>query len=110
MRVASTFESLDHPHFRLPLFKLGAVQPPLSDSVVVDVTIGPDTDRFGGELDHLYDQWFTVSPQSNHIGLRLVGPPRNHRYARRSCLVASRWARSRSRPRAGSSHCCAADR
>ncbi len=64
---------LDHPHFRLPLFKLGAVRPPCSDELMVDVTVGPDVERFGAELDRLYDRWFTVSPQSNHIGLRLAG-------------------------------------
>lgn len=73
VRVASTFESLDHPHYRLPLFKLGAVRPSWSDAVTADVTAGPDIDRFGRELDQLYGRWFVVSPQSNHIGLRLLG-------------------------------------
>lgn len=73
VRVASAFESLDHPHFRLPVFDLRAPRPPCSDTVVVDVTAGPDTGRFGPELKQLYDQCFTVSPQSDHIGLRLLG-------------------------------------
>lgn len=77
VRVATGFESVDHPHFRLPLFKLGAVRPSITGTTVVDVTTGPDIDRFGPALEELYRRPFTVSPQSNHIGLRLLGtaPP-----------------------------------
>jgi biotin-dependent carboxylase-like uncharacterized protein len=71
LRVESRFEMLDHPHFRLPLFRFGAERPALSDSLVVDVTPGPDAGRFDARLDEM--PGFTVSPQSDHIGLRLLG-------------------------------------
>lgn len=40
-------------------------------SWTIDVTDGPDQAEFGDSASRLYDTPFTVSPQSNHIGLRL---------------------------------------
>lgn len=74
VRVATRFETVDHPHFRLPLFKLGAARPSLTGTVVIDATAGPDTGRFGADLDRVYEHPFVVSPQSDHVGLRLLGP------------------------------------
>ena len=71
LRLESRFETLDHPHFRLPLFRFGAERPVLGDSLVADVTPGPEAGQFDARLDELPP--FTVSPQSDHIGLRLRG-------------------------------------
>jgi biotin-dependent carboxylase-like uncharacterized protein len=68
------FESLDHPFSRVPLFRLGAPLPSLRDRLNVDVTLGPDADEFDGAMDDSPSRAFTVSPQSDQIGLRLVGP------------------------------------
>jgi allophanate hydrolase subunit 2 len=37
------------------------------------VTDGPDLAEFGDTADRLFRSEFTVSPQSNHIGLRMAG-------------------------------------
>lgn len=68
----SRFEMLDHPHFRLPLFRVGAIRPRLGDRLVVDVTGGPDADQFATRLDRAPEP-FEVSPRSDHVGLRLIG-------------------------------------
>ena len=44
-----------------------------SDHLVMDVTDGPDVDEFGATAELLYRSTYTVSPRSNHIGLRLGG-------------------------------------
>ncbi|MFE2211102.1 biotin-dependent carboxyltransferase family protein [Streptomyces canus] len=68
---------LDHPYSRIPLFRLAA---PVATFPVttwtIDVTDGPDRAEFGDTASHLLDAPFTVSPQSNHIGLRLRGEGR----------------------------------
>ncbi|MFF3332820.1 biotin-dependent carboxyltransferase family protein [Streptomyces sp. NPDC002888] len=64
---------LDHPFSRIPLFRLNAPVPPFPTSWTIDVTDGPDRAEFGDTGTRLYDAPFTVSPQSNHIGLRLRG-------------------------------------
>jgi 5-oxoprolinase (ATP-hydrolysing) subunit C len=73
LRVESAFESLDHPHFHLPLFRLGATRPPLSRPAVVDITPGPEAGQFASGIVGP-QQTYTVSPQSDHVGLRLHGP------------------------------------
>lgn len=61
------------PYFDLPLFRLGLPVPVFNTSQVIDVTDGPDVDEFGATADLLYASSYTVSPRSNHIGLRLGG-------------------------------------
>jgi 5-oxoprolinase (ATP-hydrolysing) subunit C len=78
--VGSRFRSLDHPYSRIPLFRLGAPGTAVSDRLTVDVTPGPDESEFDGRLDDGPARSFTVSPQSDAIGLRLTGPaPRRTR-------------------------------
>ncbi|GAA3846903.1 biotin-dependent carboxyltransferase family protein [Streptomyces coacervatus] len=65
---------LDHPHFSLPLFRLKAPVPRFHDScATIDVTDGPDRAEFGDTAERLFRSPYTVSAQSNHIGLRLGG-------------------------------------
>jgi 5-oxoprolinase (ATP-hydrolysing) subunit C len=72
LRVESRFEELDHPHFRLPLFRLGATRPRMGDRWVVDVTAGPEADDFESAITQVAEP-FPVSPHSDHVGLRLAG-------------------------------------
>ncbi|MGW2884970.1 5-oxoprolinase subunit C family protein [Streptomyces griseoruber] len=62
---------LDHPYSRIPLFRLHAPVPPFPAERIIDVTDGPDRAEFGDSAARLFGTPFTVSPQSNHIGLRL---------------------------------------
>jgi biotin-dependent carboxylase-like uncharacterized protein len=64
---------IDHPVFRHPLFRLQPPVPRFGESWTIDVTDGPDLAEFGNSADRLFTSEFTVSPQSNHIGLRLRG-------------------------------------
>jgi allophanate hydrolase subunit 2 len=72
--VGSRFRSLDHPYSRIPLFRLGAPATAVSGRLAVDVTPGPDAHEFDGRLDDGPERTFSVSPQSDTIGLRLTGP------------------------------------
>lgn len=62
---------LDHPYSRIPLFRLRAPAARFTAGWTIDVTDGPDRAEFGDSVSRLYGTPFTVSPQSNHIGLRL---------------------------------------
>ncbi|PAZ14525.1 allophanate hydrolase [Streptomyces sp. SA15] len=64
---------IDHPFSRIPLFRLNAPVPPFPTTWTIDVTDGPDRAEFGDTGQRLLDAPFTVSPRSNHIGLRLQG-------------------------------------
>lgn len=63
---------IDHPVFRHPLFRLRAPVPPVGPPWTIDVTDGPDIAEF--DAGPLFTGEFTVTPRSNHIGLRLTGP------------------------------------
>jgi 5-oxoprolinase (ATP-hydrolysing) subunit C len=68
----SRYETLPAGH-HAPLFRLGPPRTGSPSTTEVDVTEGPDLDRMTlgrACLDHAYE----VSPQSNHVGLRLLGP------------------------------------
>lgn len=64
---------IDHPFSRIPLFRLHAPVRPFPTTWTIDVTDGPDRTEFADTGRRLFDAPFTVSPQSNHIGLRLRG-------------------------------------
>ncbi len=61
-----------HPHFDIPLFRLGAIQPEFGDTWTIPVTDGPDIEDFGDTADRLFATEFTIGNASNHIGLRLA--------------------------------------
>lgn len=63
---------IDHPVFRHPVFRLRPPVPRFGEPWTVDVTDGPDVAEF--DAGPLYAGSFTVTPRSNHIGLRLTGP------------------------------------
>jgi biotin-dependent carboxylase-like uncharacterized protein len=64
---------ITQPHYGLPLFRLGLTKPDFTTHPVIDVTDGPDVAEFGDTADLLFTSQYTVSPRSNHIGLRLGG-------------------------------------
>jgi biotin-dependent carboxylase-like uncharacterized protein len=64
--------AIDHPVFRHPLFRLQAPVPRFGPPWTVDVTDGPDVAEF--DAGQLFAGEFTVTPRSNHIGLRMTGP------------------------------------
>ncbi|MCH6470189.1 biotin-dependent carboxyltransferase family protein [Sinomonas terrae] len=61
------------PFYDMPLFRLGVQRPASGGEALVDVTDGPDIAEFGDSADLLFSSEYTVSPRSNHIGLRLGG-------------------------------------
>ncbi|NIL75598.1 biotin-dependent carboxyltransferase family protein [Rhodococcus sp. B10] len=75
-----------HPHFDIPVFRLGAARPRFGDHWDVPVTDGPDIGDFGGTETRLFDTTFTVGVASNHIGLRLA-PPDGHRLPERTAAT-----------------------
>jgi len=64
----------DHPVFRHPLFRLAAPVPRFGSPWTISVTDGPDLDRFDRLDESLFAATYLVTPESNHIGLRLQGP------------------------------------
>ncbi|MDQ0664469.1 biotin-dependent carboxylase-like uncharacterized protein [Arthrobacter ulcerisalmonis] len=68
-----TTAPITQPHFGLPLFRLGFAAPDFSTHQVIEVTDGPDVEEFGSTAELLFTSTYTVSPRSNHIGLRLGG-------------------------------------
>ena len=64
---------LTHPYSGIPLFRLDAPVPRFPATWTIDVTDGPDRTDFGDTAARLFAAPFTVTPQSNHIGLRLRG-------------------------------------
>ncbi|MDI9897142.1 allophanate hydrolase [Rhodococcus sp. IEGM 1381] len=61
-----------HPHFDIPVFRLGVKRPDRGDRRSIPVTDGPDVADFGDSAGRLLDTEFTVGNASNHIGLRLA--------------------------------------
>ncbi|MFJ9704888.1 biotin-dependent carboxyltransferase family protein [Streptomyces sp. NPDC101234] len=64
---------LAHPYSGIPLFRLDAPVPSFPATWTIDVTDGPDRADFGDTGARVFTASFTVTPQSNHIGLRLRG-------------------------------------
>ena len=73
LATQKTTAPITQPHFGVPLFRLGLVKPEFTTHPVIDVTDGPDVAEFGDTADLLFTTQYTVSPRSNHIGLRLGG-------------------------------------
>ena len=73
LETRKTTAPITHPYFGLPLFRLGLTKPTFTTNPVIDVTDGPDVAEFGDTADLLITTQYTVSPRSNHIGLRLGG-------------------------------------
>jgi allophanate hydrolase subunit 2 len=73
LETRKTTAPITQPYFGLPLFRLGLTKPAFTTNPVIDVTDGPDVAEFGDTGDLLFTTQYTVSPRSNHIGLRLGG-------------------------------------
>jgi 5-oxoprolinase (ATP-hydrolysing) subunit C len=74
LRLESSFTGLNHPYSSIPLFRMGAVPGTISSPLLVETTRGPDAGEFAEHLDGALPDEYEVSPQSDSIGLRLVGP------------------------------------
>ncbi|WP_330254886.1 biotin-dependent carboxyltransferase family protein [Nocardia sp. NBC_00565] len=70
--VAVDGPAIDHPYFRIPLFRFGARAAEFTGSWWIDVTDGPDIDEFGTSAERLCRTPFVIGANSNHIGLRLT--------------------------------------
>ncbi|MFE7423117.1 biotin-dependent carboxyltransferase family protein [Rhodococcus sp. NPDC057529] len=64
---------IDHPYSRQALFRLAAPLPDFPDRWTIDAVDGPHAAQFGESLGLLYSREYTVSPSSNHVGMRLSG-------------------------------------
>lgn len=73
LAIGRGLPAIDHPVLRHPVFRLGAPVPAFREEWTIDVTEGPDIAEFGSSAARLFDAEYTVSPQSNHIGLRMRG-------------------------------------
>lgn len=73
LAITGNSQAIDHPVFRLPVFRLRPHVPRFGEPWTVAVTDGPDIAEFGDSADRLFEADFTVSPRSNHIGLRMDG-------------------------------------
>lgn len=73
LETRKTTAPITQPYFGLPLFRLGLTKPDFTSHPVIDVTDGPDVAEFGDTANLLFTTKYTVSPRSNHIGLRLGG-------------------------------------
>jgi Allophanate hydrolase subunit 2 len=62
-----------NPYFDMSLFNLGVLIPYFGGEALIEVTVGPDADQFQGSEARLFHAPYTVTPQSNHIGLRMTG-------------------------------------
>lgn len=75
---------LVNAHFGAELYRLAAPEP--RRRFVVDVTDGPDVADFGDTAGRLFDVPYTVTPTSNHIGLRMTGSSLPERLTRGEVL------------------------
>jgi 5-oxoprolinase (ATP-hydrolysing) subunit C len=73
LAVRTPFPPVDHPVFGIPLFRMHASVPRFGEAWTIDATDGPDVAEFGDSADRLFRSEFTVTPQSDHIGLRMRG-------------------------------------
>jgi len=64
-----------NPHLGVSLFDFPTARPALAEVATIDVTDGPDIAEFGPAATTVFGTPYTVSPVSNHIGLRLGGGP-----------------------------------
>ena len=62
-------------HWGHSLFNLRVLRPHIGEVAQVDVIDGPDIAEFSGTADRLFQDTFTVTDKSNHVGLRLSGGP-----------------------------------
>jgi hypothetical protein len=72
--IDTGYAPFDHPVFGHPLSRLAAPRPRFGSPWTITVTDGPDLPRFGRLEKSLFTAPYLVTPDSDHIGLRLRGP------------------------------------
>lgn len=73
--VRSAIPAATNPYLGVPFFRFPTVRPALEDVPTIHVTDGPDIGDFGPHAAAVFGAPYTVSPVSNHIGLRLENGP-----------------------------------
>ncbi|MEV0402192.1 hypothetical protein [Actinoallomurus sp. NPDC050550] len=73
LALRTPFPPIGHPVFGIPLFRMHASVPRFGEAWTIDATDGPDVAEFGDSADRLFRSEFTITPQSDHIGLRMRG-------------------------------------
>jgi biotin-dependent carboxylase-like uncharacterized protein len=73
LTVESDYRELDHPLFRHPVFRLGATIPRFGSPWTIEVSAGPDAADFP-DLGLMFGAGHAVGTDSDHIGVRLLGP------------------------------------
>ncbi|MFJ2606329.1 biotin-dependent carboxyltransferase family protein [Streptomyces sp. NPDC091279] len=73
LALHSSCPPITHPYAGIPLFRLPTPVPRFTEDWTIDVTDGPDRAEFGDTAGRLFAAPFTVTPRSNHIGLRMSG-------------------------------------
>jgi biotin-dependent carboxylase-like uncharacterized protein len=73
-------QSVRRPGPFIPAEYLGVPIPRFTADTVITITEGPDAAEFTEPWEVLQSQRYTITPQSNHVGLRLAGsvPARRH--------------------------------
>jgi 5-oxoprolinase (ATP-hydrolysing) subunit C len=74
LRLRTNFIGLHHPYTSIPVFRMGAIPVTISSPLLVETTCGPDAQQFPDHVDGSLPDEYEVSPQSDGIGLRLLGP------------------------------------
>lgn len=75
IELRTAYAGFEHPYLTQPLFRLPVPIPAFSPGVwTVDIVEGPETDAAVGIRELLASRQYTVTPTSNHVGLRLDGP------------------------------------
>ncbi len=75
LELRTAYTGFEHPYLTQPLFRLPVPVPSFSPGPwTVDIVEGPETDAAEGIRELLATREYTVTPTSNHVGLRLDGP------------------------------------
>lgn len=75
LRLHTAYTGFEHPFLTQPLFRLPVPVPEFNPGVwTIDIVEGPETDAAAGIRELLASRSYTVTPTSNHVGLRLDGP------------------------------------
>lgn len=72
LQVVTDPRPLVNPLFGIPVLRVSAPRPDFGQRWTIPVTDGPDRAEFGRTGDRLFRGTFTVTAQSNHVGLRFT--------------------------------------
>lgn len=75
LELHTAYSGFEHPYLTQPLFRLPVPVPAFKPGTwTIDIVEGPETDAATGIRELLASREYTVTPKSNHVGLRLDGP------------------------------------